>query len=420
MAVSLVEMRQEDNSDRNPFLMEHSVGYSGHEHGYVINITGGDSSATSVFTGFNYIGSNVVYREDRPSTSIQVPASRSPSSPTTVSGFRNASLTRRQDDHGRRHRNPLNSGLWISIELIANVSQILAAFIVISFSRNEHPRAPLFAWVIGYSLGCAARLPHLYWRYRNHNRQGFDQASSQALQPSFHNIFSESTPSTVVPFTQRLNALVDRFKMALDCFFAIWFVVGNVWIFGGRSTAADAPNLYRLCVAFLAFSCIGYAMPFILCAIICCCFPCIISILGFREDLTHTRGATLESIKALPTYKFISKRNLNQELNQINSETYDGGILGIGTDKERIISSEDAVCSICLAEYVENDDLRELPCQHFFHTKCVDKWLKINALCPLCKYAIGDAAGISSILSSIRLNNNQMVGDGGDDEQNAF
>lgn len=33
--------------------------------------------------------------------------------------------------------------------------------------------------------------------------------------------------------------------MALDCFFAVWFVVGNVWIFGGHASAAEAPNLYR-------------------------------------------------------------------------------------------------------------------------------------------------------------------------------
>jgi hypothetical protein len=47
----------------------------------------------------------------------------------------------------------------------------------------------------------------------------------------------------------RINALFDHFKMALDCFFAVWFVVGNVWIFGGHSSADHAPNLYRyLCV----------------------------------------------------------------------------------------------------------------------------------------------------------------------------
>lgn len=38
--------------------------------------------------------------------------------------------------------------------------------------------------------------------------------------------------------------------MALDCFFAVWFVVGNVWIFGGHSSAAEAPNLYRYIILF--------------------------------------------------------------------------------------------------------------------------------------------------------------------------
>lgn len=43
----------------------------------------------------------------------------------------------------------------------------------------------------------------------------------------------------------RIAKHVERFKMALDCFFAIWFVVGNVWIFGGHSSAEEARNLYR-------------------------------------------------------------------------------------------------------------------------------------------------------------------------------
>ncbi len=43
----------------------------------------------------------------------------------------------------------------------------------------------------------------------------------------------------------RVGTLVERFKIALDCFFAIWFVVGNVWIFGGHSSSSEAPNLYR-------------------------------------------------------------------------------------------------------------------------------------------------------------------------------
>lgn len=47
------------------------------------------------------------------------------------------------------------------------------------------------------------------------------------------------------------------------------------------------------------------------------------------------------------------------------------------------------VCCICIANYENDDELRELPCSHLFHKDCVDKWLKINALCPLCKREVG-------------------------------
>ncbi|GMP94721.1 hypothetical protein CsSME_00044064 [Camellia sinensis var. sinensis] len=56
-----------------------------------------------------------------------------------------------------------------------------------------------------------------------------------------------------------------------------------------------------------------------------------------------------------------------------------------------IVTVDGSVCCICLAKYANNDELRELPCSHFFHKECVDKWLKINALCPLCKAEVGDS-----------------------------
>lgn len=43
-------------------------------------------------------------------------------------------------------------------------------------------------------------------------------------------------------------------------------------------------------------------------------------------------------------------------------------------------------CSICLDEYVPGVRLRQLPCQHVFHSTCICRWLvERHAVCPLCK-----------------------------------
>lgn len=61
----------------------------------------------------------------------------------------------------------------------------------------------------------------------------------------------------------------------------------------------------------------------------------------------HDRGATSELINALPTYKFKSKRRCIKDESGSNSDGQsDGGILAPGTDKERIVSAEDAVSAI--------------------------------------------------------------------------
>lgn len=45
-------------------------------------------------------------------------------------------------------------------------------------------------------------------------------------------------------------------------------------------------------------------------------------------------------------------------------------------------------CVVCLDPYADGDELRQLPCKHEFHVKCIDPWLISNYNCPLCKYDI--------------------------------
>ncbi|PIN09042.1 Anaphase-promoting complex (APC), subunit 11 [Handroanthus impetiginosus] len=402
MAFPILGLHRKSQINKVPLLMERADTHNDNEH--VIDIaSSSDPTSSSSSRERPTSGLEQQRTEDQPSTSSRVPVYQ-PQLLSAASNSRNSSMIRRGNYRGRQ-RSPLNSGLWISVELVLTVGQIIAAIIVLSLSRHEKPRAPLKAWIVGYASGCLAILPLLYWRFK-HRNQGVEQDASQLRLDSSqgnnnvgpltrrvmeaedrraNGTATRGTQSNGLP-NPRLKVFVEYFKMALDCFFAVWFVVGNVWIFGGHSSSAEAPNLYRLCIVFLAFSCIGYAMPFILCTTICCCLPCIISVLGFREDFSQNRGATQDSINSLPTYKFKVKKNKSGN----DKENSDGGVVAAGTNKERFISGEDAVCCICLAKYANNDELRELPCSHFFHKECVDKWLKINATCPLCKAEVGE------------------------------
>jgi hypothetical protein len=43
------------------------------------------------------------------------------------------------------------------------------------------------------------------------------------------------------------------------------------------------------------------------------------------------------------------------------------------------------LCAICLTDYEDGEQLRVLPCSHFFHPGCIDVWLLKTNACPMCK-----------------------------------
>jgi len=45
---------------------------------------------------------------------------------------------------------------------------------------------------------------------------------------------------------------------------------------------------------------------------------------------------------------------------------------------------QETSCAVCLGDFEENCEMRQLPCNHHFHKPCIDKWLKRNQVCPLC------------------------------------
>lgn len=46
-------------------------------------------------------------------------------------------------------------------------------------------------------------------------------------------------------------------------------------------------------------------------------------------------------------------------------------------------------CPICIVDFEDGDDLRQLPCEgkHRFHQQCVDPWLlELSSSCPICRH----------------------------------
>ncbi|OMJ15784.1 RING-H2 finger protein ATL72 [Smittium culicis] len=51
------------------------------------------------------------------------------------------------------------------------------------------------------------------------------------------------------------------------------------------------------------------------------------------------------------------------------------------------LKSNETECLICFESINNNDNVRSIPCNHFFHKDCLDVWLKTRStFCPTCRY----------------------------------
>ncbi|RYR36932.1 hypothetical protein Ahy_A09g041881 isoform A [Arachis hypogaea] len=82
---------------------------------------------------------------------------------------------------------------------------------------------------------------------------------------------------------------------------------------------------------------------------------------------TESRGLSTDTLAGLPSIKFKT-----------------------GSDQH---GSNDS-CVICRMDYEDDESLTVLSCKHLYHPECINNWLKINKVCPVCSTEVS-ASGSS-------------------------
>ncbi|KAL1197702.1 E3 ubiquitin-protein ligase RING1-like [Cardamine amara subsp. amara] len=73
-----------------------------------------------------------------------------------------------------------------------------------------------------------------------------------------------------------------------------------------------------------------------------------------------TPPASKSAIDGLPTVK-VTKDMLKSEMNQ---------------------------CAVCMDEFEDGTDVKQMPCKHVFHQDCLLPWLQLHNSCPVCRYEL--------------------------------
>ncbi|CAA0812879.1 Zinc finger- C3HC4 type (RING finger) family protein [Striga hermonthica] len=271
---------------------------------------------------------------------------------------------------------------FLFLDMIWNLAFVAVSIFVLLVTVRERPATPLRLWVIGYALQCLLHVGFVWDEYQSRGLDGEEDGGGRRGR-NFHSrgvsILSALSHKSVIKKLESVNTIVS----------SVWWVFGFYWIvIGGQPLLQDSPRLYWLSVIFLAFDvffmifCI--AMACVIFLLLFCCFPILATV---AYAMTIRDGASENDIKSLPKYVYRQKNILEDEVKQeeVNLTALPGNS---SSTSELFLNPEDSECCICLYKYVNGAELCTLPCNHHFHHKCITKWLRINATCPLCKFNI--------------------------------
>jgi len=118
----------------------------------------------------------------------------------------------------------------------------------------------------------------------------------------------------------------------------------------------------------------------LLCALICSLALNSIIRCGLRFSNVALNNDSSSSSSSNPSQQLANKGIKKKALKTFPTVSYSA---------ELKLPSLDTECIICLSEFTKGEKVRILPkCNHGFHVRCIDKWLKEHSSCPKCRQCL--------------------------------
>lgn len=109
---------------------------------------------------------------------------------------------------------------------------------------------------------------------------------------------------------------------------------------------------------------------------------------AYKRSLQRKHNTTAEDAENTGLQARLLRSESSVSVDSLNSDGEDGEVEEIIEDKGGNPDDE-FVCAICLEEFDTDCQVVVLPCKsHTFHGPCIEKWLKVNSVCPECRFQV--------------------------------